>query len=197
MMHIKCKLKFCSFWFLGFCCYQENRQYVKYFSMTTAEAGAIVWLQRVELYFVYCIARCCGFVSATRTLKQVTWSYFASSVDKDVSGGPVGRNWLRQWFQTSNLSFTFLRKSMISKCMNEWMHARTRSLLRHTTSNSLGQLLCFCHSCLFISSVSIVGLRKAAVSHHEKRHLTGKLQCACRRMNWCDLMANSSCWRLI
>ena len=31
----------------------------------------------------------------------------ASSVDRDVNGGPVGRNWLRQWFRTLNLSFTF------------------------------------------------------------------------------------------
>ena len=31
----------------------------------------------------------------------------ASSVHRDVNGGPVGRNWLGQWFQTSNLSFTF------------------------------------------------------------------------------------------
>ena len=31
----------------------------------------------------------------------------ASSVDRDVNSGPVGQNWLRQWFQTLNLSFTF------------------------------------------------------------------------------------------
>ena len=31
----------------------------------------------------------------------------ASSVDRDVNGGPVGRKGLHQWFQTLNLSFTF------------------------------------------------------------------------------------------
>ena len=30
-----------------------------------------------------------------------------SSVDRDVTGGPVGCNWLRQWFQMFILSFTF------------------------------------------------------------------------------------------
>ena len=30
----------------------------------------------------------------------------ASSVDRDVNDVPVGRNWLRRWFQTLNLSFT-------------------------------------------------------------------------------------------
>ena len=33
--------------------------------------------------------------------------YHTSSVDGDVNGGPVGRNWLRKWFQTLNLSFTY------------------------------------------------------------------------------------------
>ena len=28
-------------------------------------------------------------------------------MDRDVTVGPVGRNWLRQWFQTWKLSFTF------------------------------------------------------------------------------------------
>ena len=28
-------------------------------------------------------------------------------MDKDVNVGPIGRNWLRRWFQTLNLSFTF------------------------------------------------------------------------------------------
>ena len=32
----------------------------------------------------------------------------ASSVDRDVNGGPIGRNWLPQWFQTFNLSLTYL-----------------------------------------------------------------------------------------
>ena len=36
----------------------------------------------------------------------------ASSVDRDVNGSPVGRNWLRQWFQTLNLPFTFTKRFM-------------------------------------------------------------------------------------
>ena len=28
-------------------------------------------------------------------------------MDRDVNGGPVSQNWLRQRFQTLNLSFTF------------------------------------------------------------------------------------------
>ena len=32
-----------------------------------------------------------------------------SSVDRDVNGDHVGQNWLLQWFQTLNISFTFCR----------------------------------------------------------------------------------------
>ena len=38
----------------------------------------------------------------------------ASSVDRDVNGGPVGRNQLCQWFQTLNLSFIFLHLNWCS-----------------------------------------------------------------------------------
>ena len=43
------------------------------------------------------------------SVNALLWHFItlASSVDGDVNGAPVGRNWLRQWFQTLNLSFTF------------------------------------------------------------------------------------------
>ena len=43
-----------------------------------------------------------------------------SSVDRDVNGGPVGRNWLRWWFKTLNLSFTFTSLDLVinNNCFN-------------------------------------------------------------------------------
>ena len=40
----------------------------------------------------------------------------ASSVYRDVNGGHIGRNWLRQWFQPLNLPVTFLiLKSLVGQ----------------------------------------------------------------------------------
>ena len=39
--------------------------------------------------------------------RLVHFTTLASSVDRDVHVGPVGRNWLRRWFPTLKLSFTF------------------------------------------------------------------------------------------
>ena len=70
-----------------------------------------------KLHSLWCLgwARYAGWACGER--KQDTDSHshvwrlsaaftWRTSVDRDVNGGPVGRNWLRQWFQTLNLSFT-------------------------------------------------------------------------------------------
>ena len=56
---------------------------------------------------VHCITVDCGFISPVWAPKQANT---ALSVDRDVNGGSVGRNWLRRWFQTLNLSFIFFKK---------------------------------------------------------------------------------------
>ena len=53
---------------------------------------------------------CCALHYASKLglyPRLVHFITLASSVDRDVTGGPVGRNWFDQWFQTLNLSFTF------------------------------------------------------------------------------------------
>ena len=72
--------------------------------------------QSMGLYVVHaCITR----VMSVRFQYVRPWAnYFiilASSTDRDTNGGPVGRNWLPQWFQTLNLSFTFSQQTTIRK----------------------------------------------------------------------------------
>ena len=75
----------------------------------TPRGRVIVRRQLVGLYVVHCIALCCGFVSSACAPQATHISILASSVNRDVNGDPVGRDWLRQWFQTLSLSFTFFK----------------------------------------------------------------------------------------
>ena len=64
---------------------------------------------RSSVMYVLCLLFSDMFIPYTvRYLLHWRWlQALASSVDRDVNGGPVRRNWLRQWFQTLNLPFTF------------------------------------------------------------------------------------------
>ena len=63
--------------------------------------------------------------------------------DGDVNGGSVGRNWLCQWLQTLNLSFTF-SKYIYNKSKGDWVHTR----------------FCWTPQCLFV----VAGARQEWIS---------------------------------
>ena len=69
----------------------------------------------------------------------------ASSVDRDVNVGPIGRNWLRRWFQTLIPSFTFYIYISSSQNCQAWNATRFVIALVHGVKRSfVGKLPGYC-----------------------------------------------------
>ena len=69
--------------------------------------------QRIRLR-IRCLTFCVRIWLVPLSNRYIT---LASSVDSDVNSCPVCPNWLRQWFQTLNLSFTF---TILIKFQGRW-----------------------------------------------------------------------------